>query len=772
MYQKLYVALLGLALGIGGGSLMAQKPQAPRSFEIPLQIEEPSYMLDEMRMSAWTDKPLALYNLRERAQSADAETAARKFMQDRASLLGLRDPELGDLTLRASRESLAGTTLRFSQFFKGVQVYESETVINLSPDHHITFLLNGYKSIAPDFDANASIVKEQARDLVASYVGLSGRIDYDQTKLVVYHSHNTTRLAWNVRLVGEEPIGDWEALVDAKTAEIFKCQDVSCYHQGKKLPFLEPAPLANVIADPVVNDSALCDDAPLPMPLPATVNGTGNTFDPDPLSTAGAAYAGSYVDGNDANAAVLTAELKSRTLNSITFNAGVHSLVGPYATIIDFEAPAKGLFSQASSTFAFDRNADAFEAVNTYYMLDQSLRYINVTLGISLMPFQYAGGMQFDPSGLSGADNSHYIGSTGRIAFGEGGVDDAEDADVILHEMGHGLHDWATSGSLSQVNGLSEGCGDYWAQSYSRAVAVWTPAQPAYHWVFSWDGHNPFWGGRTTNYAALYPSGLVNQIHTDGQIWATCLMKIYDAIGRTKTDRAFLEGLMLTNSTTNQQDAAIAFRQAGINMGYTASELTQITNFLTGCGYIMPPFPVQYGSFAAERLNAQYVNLNWETASESQNNGFEVQRRLATETEFATMGFVKGNGTTDDRSTYAFQDINPSNEMSFYRLRQLDLDGYSRLSEVLAVAGSNVQGFAFGISPNPVKDRLEAIVVGLGAGHVTYQITDLSGKVIADGEAVQGMHLSIPGVDQLASGVYLLELQVAGQSAVQKFVKE
>jgi len=89
---------------------------------------------------------------------------------------------------------------------------------------------------------------------------------------------------------------------------------------------------------------------------------------------------------------------------------------------------------------------------------------------------------------LDGDDNSYY--SNGRLVFGEGGVDDAEDADVVLHELGHGLHDWLTNGSLSQVQGLSEGCGDYWAQSYSRSLGQWPLSAPAYNWMFSWDGHN------------------------------------------------------------------------------------------------------------------------------------------------------------------------------------------------------------------------------------------------------------------------------------------
>ena len=780
MKHKIY--LLGLLLAMANGLGFAQKPQAPHPFEIKLEGEEPFYMRDDMRMSQWTGKPLALYNLRERARSTDPETAARLFLKDRREMLGFADANLSDLVLRNSRTSLAGTTLRFTQWYQGVQIYNTETVLNISPDGYITFVLIGYKQIPQGFSVSTAVSGESARNTVLGRIGLQGNLDFDQTRLVIYQFHNTTRLAWNIRLAGQEPYGDWESLVDAQTGEVFKCQDVSCYHHAHRRSVKSDStqiavgnvalPTQTPRADRVGNAE---DNDPTPyLPLPAVVNGSGNTFDADPLSSAGVAYGGAYVDGSDANAAVLTAQLQNKVLPDITFNAGVHSLVGPYAQILDFEAPAKGLFTQASSAFTFDRNADGFEAVNTYWFLDQSLRYINTTLGISLMPFQYAGGIRFDPSGLSGADNSHYIGSTGRIAFGEGGVDDAEDSDVILHELGHGLHDWATSGSLSQVNGLSEGCGDYWAQSYSRSKNQWTILQPAYHYVFSWDGHNPFWGGRTTNYGALYPGGLVGQIHTDGQIWATCLMKIYNAIGRTKTDMAFLEGLMLTNSTTNQQDAAIAFRQAGINMGYTMGELTQITNFLTGCGYILPPFPVLYNSFAANRLNSQYVNLNWETAAESQNTGFEVQRRISSETDFATVGFVRGNGTTDEAHAYAFQDINPSNEMSFYRLRQVDSDGNGRLSEVLAVAGSNVQGLGFGINPNPVKDRLEAVIVGLSGNTsaVDFRILDLAGRLVASGSVDAANTVEIPQVSSLTPGVYMLELTAGGQSAVQKFVKE
>ncbi len=223
------------------------------------------------------------------------------------------------------------------------------------------------------------------------------------------------------------------------------------------------------------------------------------------------------------------------------------------------------------------------------------MRYINLTLGIPLTPFQYVGGVKFDPHGLGGDDNSHYLPGTGSVSFGDGGVDDAEDISVIIHELGHGIHDWLTGGNLSQVDGLSEGSGDYWAASYIRSTGYWIPSDPAYNWVFIWDGHNPFWPGRITNYTAHYPDGLVGQIHTDGQMWASSLMSVYDLIGREPTDRNFLEALAMTNSSSSQQDAANAFIQSD-QLNYGGTHLTDIFNVFVARGYIEAALTVDFNA--------------------------------------------------------------------------------------------------------------------------------------------------------------------------------
>jgi hypothetical protein len=185
-------------------------------------------------------------------------------------------------------------------------------------------------------------------------------------------------------------------------------------------------------------------------------------------------------------------------------------------------------------------------------------------------------------------------------------VDDAEDADVIWHELGHGIHDWLTNGNTSNL--IGEGNGDYWAQSYSRSLNQWTANNAAFNYMFNWDGNNTCWRGRNTNYSGVYPGSLTGSIHTDGQIWATALMQIWDVIGREKTDKAFLEGLKLTNRSTNQQNAAIAVRQAAINMNFPCADIQVFTQKFTGKGYAMPTLTLTMAAIPNQTVTADASN--------------------------------------------------------------------------------------------------------------------------------------------------------------------
>lgn len=515
---------------------------------------------------------------------------ARAYLMSQADELQLSTPTLADLSHVFSQDLSFGSVERFEQQVNDIPVYESEIAVTVADNGTVTYVYNSYQPALQLADSVASITADEARASALSSLGITGPLNHDSNKLIVFPTGDGARLAYQVWVVPVDGSGDFEVIVDAANGSILQSKNRA-----------------------------------------SNATGTGMVFNPDPLSKANVTYgATGYTDNNDADTTQLNNQRESVTLQDITLNAGTYSLVGPYAQIVDVESPTEGLFTQTSNTFNFTRSQAGFEAVNLYYHLDRFMRYLNVTLGLNVRPTQYTGGAKFDPHGLNGEDNAHYDPSNGVVSFGEGGVDDAEDADIAVHELGHGIHDWVTGGNLSQVNGLSEGTGDYFSQSYSRALGSWPSTNPAYHWVANWDGHNEFWSGRVTNYAAVYPGGLTGTIHTDGQIWSTANMKVWDVLGAAKTDAIMVEGLAMTGSSTNQQQAAQALLQAAFNRGYTAAELNSIYTIYTAAGYTvtLPTPPTQLTGTVWNDLNGnrtreagENAQTGWTVYLDTNNNG-------------------------------------------------------------------------------------------------------------------------------------------------------
>jgi hypothetical protein len=500
---------------------------------------------------------IELYNPAFRATRADAARMAREFVTARHAVLGLTDAEQSSLSLAATRSGDDFSVVRLRQQQQGLPVFGSDLAVSVAPDGKVLFVANATLRGLTEVDTTAYIKASAALAITKKYLGTSATRHEAIDKVIYQSADGTTHLAWHTVVIATDGLpGTWEVLVDAHNGEVLRAEDTNAY-----------------------------------------ADGTAKVFYPDPLSSTRSTYGqAGYVDGSDADTPQLTAARVAVTLRDITLSGGNYSLAGPYAVCWEWQAPNDNDCPvQASSDFDFTRSQLSFEATNAYYHLDTYLRYVNETLGVPAMPRRYTGGIRYDAHGENGADNSHYSSGTDELVFGQGGVDDAEDADVIIHELGHAIHNWVTNGGLSQTQGLSEGTGDYLAAAYSIDFpGQWTPADPAYYWTFSWDGHNPFWAGRVTNYQLTTTYATISsQIHTAGQYWASCNRVAREAIGGQLMDKAFLKGLSMTTSSTNQKAAAQAVINAAAAMGYTQAQINAIgvaynsgnTGGNTGCTY-------------------------------------------------------------------------------------------------------------------------------------------------------------------------------------------
>jgi zinc metalloprotease ZmpB len=130
-----------------------------------------------------------------------------------------------------------------------------------------------------------------------------------------------------------------------------------------------------------------------------------------------------------------------------------------------------------------------------------------------------------------------------ELRFGKGGVDDAEDAEVILHEYGHAIHFSQNFIFGSEEAGaISEGFGDYWAVTVSNVIAP-TPGAPC---VADWDSVSYTSSVphclRRVDLNLHYPEDLNGGVHHDGQIWSRALWDIRNKLGHVRADTIILEG--------------------------------------------------------------------------------------------------------------------------------------------------------------------------------------------------------------------------------------
>ena len=174
------------------------------------------------------------------------------------------------------------------------------------------------------------------------------------------------------------------------------------------------------------------------------------------------------------------------------------------------------------------------------------------------------------------------------------------------------------------------------------------------------------------------------------------------------------------------------------------------------------PLPVELTRFAAT-TKGQSVNVDWATASEKNNDRFEIQRS-ATGEVFETVGTVKGQGNTSSAHNYAFVDSRPLAGLSYYRLRQVDTDGTTAFSPVATVQWAPRADAA--VYPNPTTGQVTLPVASYGAA---YRILNPLGQVVLRGAVPANGRLD---TSSLPKGAYLLELTSADRRTAQRLVRE
>jgi Zn-dependent metalloprotease len=425
-----------------------------------------------------------------------------------------------DLTLVATKHSLTGTHKWYQQTFKGLPVIGGYYAEHLDKAGTVSSVADGRDAVPANLVTTASIAAATAtrnahaavsaraatrraghpKDMVATPAAGQG-----QARLAVVGGKDA-RLVWAV--VSRSSEGVTRSLVDARSGQTV---DVKVLSQN--------------------------------------ADGTGRVFDPNPVVTL---QDESLTDMNDQNQDALSPAYLNVVLPRLD---GSGTLSGQYVKIVEAKG---GLAKSSTNTFVYERHSDKFEQVESYYAVDKSQDYIH-KLGFSDVNNE---AQDFSINTFAG-DNSFYDPEADMITMGEGGVDDAEDAEVIWHEYGHAIQDDVVPGfgETEQAGAIGEGFGDYWAVTMS----VPTSRNFELPCVMDWD---------STSYTSTVPhclrrtdtgkttDDIEGEVHADGEIWSNALWDIHKALGRDRADKVILEATFFYDPDTSFADAATDTVQA------------------------------------------------------------------------------------------------------------------------------------------------------------------------------------------------------------------
>ena len=169
--------------------------------------------------------------------------------------------------------------------------------------------------------------------------------------------------------------------------------------------------------------------------------------------------------------------------------------------------------------------------------------------------------------------------------------------------------------------------------------------------------------------------------------------------------------------------------------------------------------------------------LRWVTTLEANNYGFELQRSVDG-IRYTNIGFVNtlaNGGNSTSALNYSFTDIAAINSINYYRLRQIDIDGRSRFSNVVVIKDGKAGMTITGLYPNPAASVVNVVIATPTATKATLVVSDVAGRSITQRAVTlnEGANTTTFNISNFASGTYTIKMiTTSGEVSTVKFVKQ
>ncbi len=274
------------------------------------------------------------------------------------------------------------------------------------------------------------------------------------------------------------------------------------------------------------------------------------------------------------------------------------------------------------------------------------------------------------------------------------------------------------------------------------------------------------WEATTYSYNQTYCVAVYYKFSTVVNDYAT--MFVFDGSTSLPSSMPSYTPLEQTSSLTNEQPSEIG--SIVIQSG-AFTPTGYIDGIRVGTTWAQAPLPVELTSFTA-KANPNSIILNWSTATEVENYGFEIER--ATQNgEFQKIGFVSGAGNSNATKDYTYTDTKLATGKYSYRLKQMDISGtyeYSNIiqTEILPTKFELMQNY-----PNPFNPSTTISFAIAEGSQTRLEILNPLGESVAtlvDGNLHAGTHVYQWDGTRSPSGVYMARLITPTQSKTIKML--
>lgn len=476
--------------------------------------------------------PRCLFEIETSPSKEARRKIADAFLRNAADTLGISQ-DLSDLKFDKVKESVLGHHVLYQQYMDGTAISGAWMRVDIDAQGRVYNLQNDFvpkkgvnkaakAALVQGAPKPKSISKAQAEMRAIEVVGKKGNPKVCSSELLYRPStlDGVPKLAWKIVVQTTRPTAEWRMFLDAETGKVVWKRNVLKSGTGRARVF-DPNPVVTL------NDTTLTDRAIVP------------------------------------DTAYRIVELKD--LKSTGF------LDGPYVTT----KTTQNRVQKKDRQFMFTRGQKGFKEAMVYFHVDRMQRHLQALGFTNLLSRP----IEINVSGQRD-DNSFYSPADKSLSFGTGGIDDAEDAEIILHEYGHAIQDDQIPGfgESAESSAMGEGFGDFLAASFFADQKPSAMRSTVGNWdAVAYSTDNPPYLRRIDS-NKKYPNDIVSEEHADGEIWSACLWQVRAALGREAAERLVIAHHYLFNRWAGFQDGANALLTADRQLfqGWNATTITDI----------------------------------------------------------------------------------------------------------------------------------------------------------------------------------------------------